>query len=186
MRLVSVLLLCCFLTTGCKSDDPLLRSVMDLRKAVLEVEHSSFTAVITADYGNEIYTFQMDCEADSEGSVSFIVTDPETITGITGHVSKERAALTYDDRVLAFPKLADDQLAPVIGPWIFFNTLRSGYISGCGREEDGICIYMDDSYEENMLQLQIYTDESVVPIRAEIFYKDRRILSMDIRNFTLQ
>lgn len=181
-----MLLIFCCLFTGCTGEDQLLRSAIALRNAALEAESCTFSAVITADYGNEIYTFQMDCEADREGSMEFTVTDPETISGITGHISKECAALTFDDRVLAFPKLADDQLAPVTGPWVFLNTLRGGYLSGCGREEDGLCIYIDDSYEENMLQLQIYTDGSTVPIRAEIVYKDRRILSMDIVNFTLQ
>lgn len=186
MKFISVLLVICCLFTGCNVEDKLLSSATTLRNAVMEAESCSFTAVITADYGDEIYAFQMDCNANREGAMQFTITDPETIAGITGYISKERAALTFDDRVLAFPKLADEQLTPITGPWVFLNTLRSGYLSGCGKEEEGFCIYMDDSYEENMLHLLIYTDDSTVPIRAEIIYKDRRILSMDIRNFTYQ
>ena len=88
--------------------------------------------------------------------------------------------------MLAFPVLADDQLTPVSAPWIFLNSLRSGYLTGCSREEDGICIYIDDSFEENALHLEIYTDENMTPVRAEIIWQDRRVLSIDIRNFTLQ
>ena len=118
--------------------------------------------------------------------MQFTVTDPDSISGITGQISKEKAALTFDDRVLVFPKLADDQVVPVTAPWIFINSLKSGYLTGCGKEDEGVCIYIDDSYEDNLLYLQIYTDESSIPIRAEIIYKDRRILTVDIKNFTLQ
>lgn len=186
MRLASVfLLLCCFFT-GCKSEEQLLDTAINLRTALLNASSCSFTAVVTADYEDAIYTFQMDCEIDSDGVMQFTVTDPESISGITGQISRDKAALTFDDRVLVFPKLADDQLIPVTGPWIFLNSLKSGYLAGCGREENGLCIYIDDSYEDNLLYLQIYTDESSIPVRAEIIYKDRRILSMDIKNFTLQ
>lgn len=186
MRIASVLLLCCCIFTGCKSEDQLLDKAINLRTALLDANSCSFTAVITADYEEAIYTFQMDCEVDRSDVMQFTVTDPDSISGITGQISKEKAALTFDDRVLVFPKLADDQLVPVTAPWIFLNSLKSGYLTGCGKEDEGVCIYIDDSYEDNLLYLQIYTDESSIPIRAEIIYKDRRIFTVDIKNFTLQ
>lgn len=187
MRITAVILLCCCLLTGCKAEDQLLDKALALRESILTSSRCAFTAVITADYSNAIYTFQIDCEEDSMGNVmAFTVTDPDSISGITGQISRENAALTFDDRVLVFSKLAEEQLVPVTGPWIFLHALKSGYLTGCGREVDGYCIYLDDSYEENLLYLQIYTDDSFVPTRAEIIYKDRRVLTMDIKNFTLQ
>ena len=152
----------------------------------MDAESCLFSAVITADYGETIYTFQMECKTDSSDTMKFTVKDPETISGISGKISEELAALTFDNRVLAFPMLADGQLTPVAAPWVFLKTLKSGYITGCSQEEKGICIYIDDSFEENLIRLLIYTDEASVPKHAEIIYKDRRILTMDINNFTLQ
>jgi hypothetical protein len=159
---------------------------VQLRKDLLASKTCSFQAVITADYPNSIYNFQMDCAFDQNGTLSFTVTDPETIAGITGQFSDDSAALTFDDKLLAFPVLADGQLTPVSTPWIFVNALRSGYMSACGKEENGFCLYINDSYSDNPIELEIYTDNNHIPVRTEIIWENRRILSADIRNFTLQ
>ena len=183
MRLVSVILLFCIFLNGCGSTNTQIEPVMDLRKRILDSSTCSFSAVITADYGDEVYTFQMDCESDNSRTMVFTVTYPETIAGITGQISDNNANLTFDDKVLAFPMLVNEQLAPVIAPWIFLNTLYSGYLSGYSQEQTGICLYFDDSFEGELLQLLVYTDELLTPIRAEIVYNERRILTLDINNF---
>lgn len=182
---VTVILIVCMLS-GCKPGDDLLEQATGLRKTILAANGCTFQTVITADYDDVLYTFQMDCIGDSTGAIRFTVTDPETISGITGTISREMSALTFDDKILSFPMLAEDQLTPVSAPWIFYNTLRSGYITGCSREGDGFCIYIDDSFEENPLHLEITTDSQMQPSFAEIIWQDRRILSMDIRGFTVQ
>lgn len=159
---------------------------MDMRKQLLSSEKCSFHAVITADYGDEQYAFQMDCSATGDGCLSFTVTDPETICGITGTISDDGAALTFDDQVLAFPMLADGQVTPVSAPWLFLNTLKSGYLTGCSKEENGLLLYIDDSYEEHPLRLQIRIDESNAPVYAEIFWQERRVLALEIQNFTTE
>lgn len=182
---VTVLLIACILC-GCTSGEALQKSAMELRERVLKAESYTFQATITADYGDILYTFQMDCTADSAGNLQFTVTDPETIAGITGTISREKAALTFEDKILAFPMLADGQITPVSAPWIFHNTMRSGYLSGCSQDEDGLCIYIDDSFEEKPLRLEIHTDADGLPVNAQIIWEDRRVVSMDIRNFQIQ
>ena len=186
MKFSAVLLLIACMLSGCSSEDVLLKQATDLRKTILEADSCTFQTVITADYGDRLYTFQMDCTADNTGNLQFVVTDPETICGITGTISHKSSALTFDDKVLAFPMLANDQLTPVSTPWIFINTLRSGYIVGCSKTDEEICILIDDSYEENPLHLEVYTDIHMTPIHTDIFWNQQRILSADIRNFTIQ
>ena len=183
-RIAAFLLSICFLSGCYANSDPISRA-MDLRGKLLESSGCSFTAVISADYEDKIYTFSLDCMADSEGNLSFTVTDPQTLSGITGSFSKKGGALTFDDKVLAFPLLADDQIAPVCTPWIILNTLRSGYISGCGQENENLRVYYDDSFENSVLHLEALFDEDDMPIYGEIFWRERRILSADIRNFVL-
>lgn len=185
MKISAVILVVCFLC-GCRAGDNQLDQAMDLRKKLLEAQTCSFTAVVTADYGDALYTFQMDCTADSAGILEFTVTDPETIAGITGNISQESAALTFDDKVLAFPMMADGELTPVCAPWIFLNTLRSGYLTGCKSEDNGLSIYIDDTFENKPLRLLISTGENAVPVYAEIIWQDYRILSLDIRDFAIQ
>ena len=186
MKFAAVVIFVITILTGCTSEEKLISKGMDLRKSILEAQSCTFQTTITADYGDVIYTFQMDCVTDNTGSVKFTVTDPETISGITGTVGQEQPKLTFDDKVLAFPILAENQISPVSAPWVFINTLRGGYLSGCGVEKEGYCIYIDDSYEEYPLHLLIHTDKALIPYCAEIIWNERRILTLDVRNFTIQ
>ena len=186
MKITAVLLLIMGMLTGCTGTEKLLDKATELRTAILEAQQCTFQAVITADYGDEIFTFQMDCTADNAGALSFTVTDPESISGITGEISEDRGALTFNNEVLAFPILTDNDLSPVSTPWVFINTLRGGYLTGCSAKDDILCIYIDDSFDEQPLHVEVYADQDVTPVRAEVIWQDRRILTMDIRDFTLQ
>ena len=159
--------------------------VLALRSKLLQAAGCSFTAVITADYGKQISQFTLDCKADPKGNVAFTVAQPETISGITGLVSGEGGKLTFDDQVLAFELLADGQLSPVSAPWIFVKTLRGGYITSVGMDGDNLRSAIDDSYADDALQLDIWHGDGDLPIRADILWDSRRILSMEIKNFQI-
>ena len=45
---------------------------------------------------------------------------------------------------------------------------------------------IDDRYEDDALHLDVWLEESGTPVKAEVLYRERRILSMDVKNFTLQ
>lgn len=157
---------------------------MSLRDQMLKSNGCEFDTTVTADYGDEIYTFQMHCTADADGNVTFTVIAPETIAGISGTITDHQGSLTFDDRVLAFPMLADEQLTPVSAPWILIKTLRGGYINASAQDENGMRILIDDSYLDNALQLDIRTDSQDFPIYAQILWKGTRILSLTVSNFT--
>ncbi|MBQ8880880.1 MAG: hypothetical protein IJ030_01725 [Oscillospiraceae bacterium] len=142
----------------------------------------SFRATVTADYGEQIYVFKMDCQTDREGNLTFSVTEPTTIVGITGKITGTGGAITFDDKVLAFQTLADGQVTPVTAPWLFMKTLRSGYLKDTAATEAGFEISIDDSYAEESLQLRIRT-EGELPVFAEIFWQSRRVLTLNVEDF---
>ena len=168
---------------GCSKSEDCLNRGMELRSKLLQ-SGCSFEAKITADYGDLIHTFTLQCTADPSGSISFTVSQPETICGITGTLSAHGGALTFADTALAFPVLADGELSPVSSPWIFINTLRSGYIRSAGDEGGDVRLTIDDSYEEDALQLDIWLDGQDLPKHVRILWQGRSILSMDVCNFT--
>lgn len=171
--------------SGCTGKEAELERAMDLRTKLL-VSGCTFDAKITADYGDEIYTFSVTCEGDSQGNLGFTVMEPETIAGITGVIVNETGKLTFDDAALTFPLLADDQVTPVSAPWLLLKTLRGGYLTAAGMEDDLLRLTIDDSYEEDALQLDIWLDGGNCPLRAEILYDGRRILTMEVSNFQIQ
>ena len=183
-RLGSILVLF-LLLTGCGVRNEELDQIMALRAKLLRAAGCRFDAVVTADYGEKIHSFSLQCSADSQGNLSFTVLEPETITGIAGTISGEGGKLTFADTALAFELLADGQVTPVSAPWLLIKTLRGGYVTSCGRDGDLLRVAIDDSYDADALHLDIWLGEGDVPVRGEILYKDRRILSLEVRNFQI-
>ena len=171
--------------SGCTGKREELDRVMALRAKLLACESCSFEAAITADYGDSIHSFNLDCTGDNDGNLSFTVTEPETISGITGKFEAGEGKLTFDDVALTFPLLADGQLTPVSGPWIFLKTLMGGYPTSCVQEDELLRVSIDDSYEDDALQLDLWFSGEDKPLRAEIFYDGRRIVTMDILSFEI-
>ena len=184
MKKWAVLVLLFFLS-GCSGVPEEMETAMELRSRLLQSSGCSFTAKITGDYGDKVHTFLMECQADAKGDISFTVTEPATISGITGKLSGKEGALTFGDTALCFELLADGQLSPVSAPWVLMNTLRSGAITAVGREDKELRLSVDDSYEDDPLRLDIWLDGDNLPKTADIFYDGRRILSVSLDTFRI-
>lgn len=142
-----------------------------------------FRATVSADYGDMIHTFVLDCTADETGDVSFAVAAPDTISGITGTLTGKAGFLTFENEVLAFSMLADGQLSPVSAPWILVSTLRGGYLRYCTETDGGYRLTVDDSYADQAMQVDIWLDENDQPTGAEILWQGRRILTVKVESF---
>lgn len=172
------------LLTGCSENDE-LQAGMELRSKLLQASGCAFSVSAAADYGSELYSFSMDCTADRQGEIAFTVTQPESISGISGKLHSDSGELIFDNTALHFPLMADQQLSPVSAPWILLNTLRSGCITSACEEEGIIRLSVDDRYEEDALRLDIWLDEGQLPVHADILQEGRRILSLDVKNFVI-
>lgn len=185
MRAKFAAILCVIiLLSGCNNRTDALCRAVALRNTLLDSNGCSFQATVTADYGGKIYVFTLNCETDHIGNLSFQVSTPATIAGITGKITGAGGSIHFDDVVLAFPTIADGQITPVTAPWLFVKTLRSGYLKDCSVNNDGYSISIDDSYSNEAFQLNINTKEDV-PVSAEIFWKNRRIFTICIENFVI-
>ena len=185
MKKLWILLALLFLF-GCSGETAEMTRGLTLREKLLNANGCSFDADITADFGEQIYSFRLACQGNKDGSLSFAVQAPDTISGISGILSAKTGKITFDeDRTVAFPMLAEGEVTPVSGPWIFYNTLRSGYIVACGTEGEWLRLTINDTYEEEALQVDIWLDDEDRPISAEIFWHGRRVLSIGVTNFRI-
>ena len=184
MKRIFAVLLVAALLTGCAGGADMDRALA-FRGKLLAGQGTTFDAHITADYGDKFYTFSVRCATDSKGDLTFEVLSPETIAGITGTVSQGGGKLTFDDQALAFDTMADGQITPVTGPWVLMKSLRSGYLTSGTVEGETLRLAVDDSYADDALHLDVWLDGQDRPIRGEIFWQGRRILSIDVENFTI-
>lgn len=185
MRKLGVLVLICMFLVGCDGTSTEIERGMALRSRILQSSKCSFDAEITADYGDKVHIFSVSCEADQKGDIRFRVSEPESIAGITGTINGDGGHLTFDDTALHFDLLADEQLSPVSAPWILMKTLRSGHLTSACTEDGRIRLTIDDSYDEDALNLDIWLDQQDLPERGEILYDGRRILSLAVKNFAI-
>lgn len=159
---------------------------MKLRASLLGCIGCSFDVTVTADYGDELHEFAMSCQSDNLGTIQFTVTQPESIAGISGKISSGEGLLTFDDTAVQFPLLADDQVTPVSGPWILMRTLMGGYLTDASEEEELLHLTINDSYEEDALQMEVWLNGENMPVCGEILYDGRRIVTMTVENFTIR
>lgn len=183
-RFFVLLFLFVIILTGCNTKDDIDKA-MNLRQKMLTSSGCSFDVEISADYGEKLFTFAMQCTADASGKLKFTVTAPETIAGISGQISAEEGQLQFDDQVLSFELLTDDLVTPVSAPWLLVRTLRCGYINAGGKDGDLFKFQIDDSYEDDPLRLDIWLDNSDIPVCAEILWDGRRVASLSVENFKL-
>ena len=155
-----------------------------VREEVLKKSGCSFSCDITADYGDILYQFTLDCSADNLGNISFTVSKPESISGIIGSITNETGKIRFDDSVVGFPLLSERLPTPVSAPWLFISGLRNGYIRSCDDEEGKLEIVIADTYEQDPILMIINTNEQNVPVSCEFLWEGRRILSMQIHSFT--
>lgn len=185
MKKAPFYLLCLCLLTGCSGQPKELDQAAQLRSSILQASEISFAAEIRADYGDQTHSFSMDCRSDPKGTVHFHVTEPDSISGISGQLSGESGQLVFSDTALAFPLLADEQLTPISAPWILMQTLRSGYITSACTEEGQIHLTASETYEEDALQLDIWLNTQLLPVQADILYDGVRILSVSVKDFAI-
>ncbi len=181
-RLSAILVLILFLF-GCSAEGSLEKG-MALRERIQSGKGCCFDVVVTADYGDQLYEFSMQCITDQSGDLTFTVTKPDSISGISGIIRGSTGELTFDDKALAFQTLADGYISPVSAPWVFIHTLRSGYLKSEGDDGEMTRLAIDDSYEEEALHLDIWLNSENIPVRGDIVYKGRRCLVLDVSNFS--
>ena len=185
MKTYAFLVVLMLFLTGCSGSSEELNDGMELRSNLLQSSSCSFSAEVTADYGDEIHCFKMDCVADSNGDVAFTVIKPDSICGITGRLTGKGGDFLFDETALYFPMMADDLLSPVCAPWIFMKSLRNGYITSACTEDGRIRLSIDDSYEGSPLRLDIWLDAEKLPVCGDVLYDGRRILSLHVEKFRL-
>ena len=184
MKRLSLFLVCIILFTGCASSGNEMDRALALRSQI-QRSQITFDVELTADYGDKTYEFSLACKGDTQGNLSFTVTEPESIAGISGTISGGTGKFQFDNEVLAFEILADGLISPISGPWVMLKALRSGYLTSCGSEGDGLRLSIDDSYQDKALHLDIWLGEQDIPGRCEIYCEGRRLLTMLVKNLVI-
>ena len=183
MKRILLSFICIIFLFGCGQTDAAMNQALSLRDKLLH-ETVSLEARITADYGDVVYTFLLSCVSQPNGEMTFTVLAPESIKDIAGKIDEE-GILTFDQVALGLPLLSDGQLSPVSAPWVVLRALRGGYIRSAGKEDGQILVDLQDSYGEDAVTVQLRLEEGLIPKQADLFWQERRILTVEVENFRI-
>ena len=182
----AVLMMClCLLLGGCGGRSQGVSPAIAFRASLVQAGGCSFRAELTADYGDYVVPFALDCETEVNGPTHFTVVAPETLAGITAAVDETGGTVTYDGLMMDFGLLANGRLAPAAGPAVVAYCGSSAYLAAGGEEEGRFRATYEKDYEEKMLKVDTWF-ENGIPIYAEVCYNGQRILNLTISEFSLK
>lgn len=157
----------------------------EFRAALVNADGCSFRAEVTADFGDTVQSFTLDCAADADGKTELTVVSPESIAGITATVADAAGTITYDGMAMDFGLLADGQVAPAAAPALAVECWLRAYISSSGREEELYRVTYENGYDEKTLTVDTWF-ENGLPISAEVCYNQQRILRLVLTDFAFR
>ena len=109
---------------------------LTIRGEYLAMTSCAAQAVVTADYGQRVYRYELSAAVNGEEAL-LTLTAPETVAGLTARIAEDEGWLEYDGAILETGELAPGGLTPwgPSPPWL--ETARSGYLDTCVLEELG-------------------------------------------------
>lgn len=183
MRKIIPFFLTVVLLTACSSEEKTLEPAILFRAGLLNAKGCTFTAEVTADYGDLVYEMTMDCAA-ADGTTAITVTEPEPISGITADIANATGTVTFDGMALDFGVLEDGQLAPLAAPGIAVESWNTAYIASAGEADGYYRVTYENGYEDEKIIVDTwFSVDDHIPQYAELRTGSRSLIKMTILNF---
>ncbi len=113
------------------------QQALELRTTYLSMTACQGTLQVTADYGQRVYTYEMDMiwqGNTTEGETTIVITQPDIIAGLTVTATEGESVLQYDGISIETGPLYDNGPNPIEAIPYFLESIRSGFIGECGYE----------------------------------------------------
>lgn len=169
---------------GCSADTSPVQEALDFRTELMEAGACSFTAAVTADYGDRVYAFTMESRT-TDLATELEVVEPSSIAGICAQVDASGTEVLFDGAALEFGQLANGYVSPITVPWLLVQCWQQAYIDCSGPDGDLERVTYLRGYEEEQLAVDTWLDSAGVPVYAEIYYEGVRCITVEIEDFQL-
>ena len=143
---------------------------------------------VTADYGQRICQYGLEI-TESEEETVLVLTQPETVAGITARIRGEKGLLEYDGLSVETGPLNEEGLTPVSAVPALLEAARSGYMTSCMLEEDNGLLRVDCGNPEEVpgqgVEMTLWFERSShALIRGEIMNDGIRVIDCTFSQFT--
>lgn len=175
------------LLSGCGGNNAALRKVEEQRAKLAAAEEMHFTAEITANEGDTLFTCTLLCSATAD-TVQMEVLSPESIAGVRTEVKDGETALEYGDVFLGVGAAGLNGVTPVSAVPLLVSALRTGFLQRCWTERDGEReLIAAEEYAADETALTIwYEREEMLPVHCDFSQEGQTVLRCEIRDFTMR
>ena len=174
------------LLTGCGNGgaERKLRTQQEKAAGAAEL---SFTAEITAELSEEVFSCTLACTADAEGVTAELLA-PESLAGIRARVGNGETRLEYENLALSMGTAGLEHISPVSAAPLLAEALRSGFLRRCWTEKDGErTLIAAEIYVTDDAELSLWFDgETMAPVHGEFYQNGSMVLRCEIRDFILK
>ena len=172
--MISLVLLCGCADTGEESFNQFVGNVS-------EAESISFNADVRAEYSDKTAEFTLRYTQNAD-SADVEITQPETVAGIKAHIAGDALSLEYDGAMLDIGSFGDTALSPMSALPLLVQSVSDAHIDITWREDDMIAARLVPSEDMNVT---LWLSDELVPLNAEISYKEQTVIFIDISDWEI-
>jgi hypothetical protein len=158
---------------------------LTIRGTYLEMTDWQTEATVTADYGQRVYQYLLSAEG-RDGETVLTLLQPDTVAGITAHLTETDSLLEYEGLVLETGTLDADGLTPVSAIPALLEAARSGYVTACALEDGQLrldCGDPEGQLGSGTEQVLWFDPETYALLRGEISVDGVRAVVCEFSNF---
>ena len=186
MRLkIAVPMMLLLLLCACGAANTTAQTPVRFRTALTEAGACQFALDLTANYGDSIRQFTLDCQGQPGGETRLTILDPEIAQGITATVSGADANVSYDEAMLGVADFPTRPISPMATPYLLVTAWTEGYINALGKEGDLEEVHYLLGYGGRQVDVTTWFQEEL-PVRAELTDGQQVLVSCEIRDFLLR
>lgn len=168
------------------SQDGEVQRALDFRTSLLASEQCTYTADVTAEVGQRVYDFTLDCSYHPQDDhAELTVVAPDTIAGIAAAVEGETAQVSFEDTSLEFGTMAGGRIAPLQLPQLLGNAWTYGYVESQAKEQDGWLVTYRVGYGNDERLICTRFDEEMTPLQSEVYYDGSCVLTAEIKSYSV-
>ena len=184
-RITAIISVLCLLLAlgGCGGGTDAMQQALDLRTAILDAGGCTFAASVTANLGDTVCQFGLDCQFSPQTGTRLTVKEPEEIAGLTADVAADGVTVSFDGALLVFGPLAAGLVSALTGPSLAAGAWTQEYIRDAGLEDGAVRFTCLTGFDEAELQIDTWLDERGLPCRCEISSSGTLILACQITDF---
>lgn len=187
--LICVPMMMALLLSGCSGISEAEELARTIRTECLNGTAWTAEVAITADYGQRIYQYELTAAWNGE-ETTLILTEPETVSGMTACLRDGAGQLEYEGVILETGPLDEDGLSPLSAIPLLWETARSGYLASCGMEEEAGLLRLDSGDPEGKpgqgREVTLWFDADTRALTAgEIRVDGFRVIRCEFADFTM-